>query len=31
MRGALGKDVRGNSLCYQGSNGTGYLTMLFEG
>lgn len=31
MRGALGKDVRGNSLCYQGSNGTGYLTMIFEG
>ncbi len=31
MRGALGKDVSGKSLCYQGSNGTGYLTMLFEG
>jgi aromatic ring-opening dioxygenase catalytic subunit (LigB family) len=31
MRGALGKDVRGSSLCYQGSNGTGYLTMIFEG
>lgn len=31
MRGALGKDIRGQSLCYQGSNGTGYLTMLFEG
>jgi 3,4-dihydroxyphenylacetate 2,3-dioxygenase len=30
MRGALGKDVRGQSLCYQGSNGTGYLTMLFQ-
>ena len=30
MRGALGKDVRGQSLCYQGSNGTGYLTMIFE-
>jgi 4,5-DOPA dioxygenase extradiol len=30
MRGALGKDVRGQSLCYQGSNGTGYLTMVFE-
>ncbi len=30
MRGALGKDVKGNSLCYQGSNGTGYLTMIFE-
>jgi aromatic ring-opening dioxygenase catalytic subunit (LigB family) len=30
MRGALGKDVGGKSLCYQGSNGTGYLTMLFE-
>jgi aromatic ring-opening dioxygenase catalytic subunit (LigB family) len=30
MRGALGKDVRGKSLCYQGSNGTGYLTMIFE-
>jgi len=30
MRGALGKDVRGNPLCYQGSNGTGYLTMIFE-
>jgi aromatic ring-opening dioxygenase catalytic subunit (LigB family) len=31
MRGALGKDAKGNSLCYQGSNGTGYLTMIFEG
>ena len=31
MRGALGKDIKGNSLCYQGSNGTGYLTMIFEG
>jgi aromatic ring-opening dioxygenase catalytic subunit (LigB family) len=31
MRGALGKNVRGESLCYQGSNGTGYLTMIFEG
>lgn len=31
MRGALGKDLRGDSLCYQGSNGTGYLTMIFEG
>ena len=30
MRGALGKDIRGKSLCYQGSNGTGYLTMIFE-
>jgi MEMO1 family protein len=30
LRGALGKDVRGQSLCYQGSNGTGYLTMLFQ-
>ena len=30
MRGALGKDVGGKSLCYQGSNGTGYLTMVFE-
>ena len=30
MRGALGKDVRGDTLCYQGSNGTGYLTMIFE-
>jgi aromatic ring-opening dioxygenase catalytic subunit (LigB family) len=30
MRGALGKDVRGQSLCYQGSNGTGYLTMVFQ-
>ena len=30
MRGALGKDVTGKSLCYQGSNGTGYLTMIFE-
>jgi aromatic ring-opening dioxygenase catalytic subunit (LigB family) len=30
MRGALGKDVSGKSLCYQGSNGTGYLTMLFQ-
>jgi aromatic ring-opening dioxygenase catalytic subunit (LigB family) len=31
MRGALGRDVGGKSLCYQGSNGTGYLTMIFEG
>lgn len=31
MRGALGKDAKGTSLCYQGSNGTGYLTMIFEG
>lgn len=31
MRGALGKDVSGKSLCYQGSNGTGYLTMIFQG
>jgi len=30
LRGALGKDVRGQSLYYQGSNGTGYLTMLFQ-
>jgi aromatic ring-opening dioxygenase catalytic subunit (LigB family) len=30
LRGALGKDVGGSSLCYQGSNGTGYLTMIFE-
>lgn len=30
LRGALGRDVRGESLCYQGSNGTGYLTMVFE-
>lgn len=30
LRGALGQDVRGQSLCYQGSNGTGYLTMLFQ-
>jgi hypothetical protein len=30
MRGALGRDVTGKSLCYQGSNGTGYLTMLFQ-
>lgn len=30
LRGALGKDVRGESLCYQGSNGTGYLTMMFQ-
>jgi aromatic ring-opening dioxygenase catalytic subunit (LigB family) len=29
MRGALGKDVKGSPLCYQGSNGTGYLTMVF--
>jgi len=29
LRGALGKDVKGESLCYQGSNGTGYLTMVF--
>jgi aromatic ring-opening dioxygenase catalytic subunit (LigB family) len=30
LRGALGRDVRGESLCYQGSNGTGYLTMMFQ-
>ena len=30
LRGALAKDTRGESLCYQGSNGTGYLTMVFE-
>jgi aromatic ring-opening dioxygenase catalytic subunit (LigB family) len=30
LRGALGRDVRGESLCYQGSNGTGYLTMFFQ-
>jgi 3,4-dihydroxyphenylacetate 2,3-dioxygenase len=30
LRGALGRDVRGESLCYQGSNGTGYLTMVFK-
>jgi 4,5-DOPA dioxygenase extradiol len=30
LRGALGRDVRGESLCYQGSNGTGYLTMVFQ-
>jgi aromatic ring-opening dioxygenase catalytic subunit (LigB family) len=30
LRGALGRDVHGESLCYQGSNGTGYLTMLFQ-
>lgn len=30
LRGALGGDVRGESLCYQGSNGTGYLTMMFK-
>lgn len=30
MRGALGKDIKGKSLCYQGSNGTGYLTMMFD-
>ncbi|MSP40646.1 MAG: hypothetical protein EXR70_19330 [Deltaproteobacteria bacterium] len=30
LRGALGKDVKGESLCYQGSNGTGYLTMMFQ-
>jgi aromatic ring-opening dioxygenase catalytic subunit (LigB family) len=30
LRGALGRDVTGQSLCYQGSNGTGYLTMVFE-
>jgi 3,4-dihydroxyphenylacetate 2,3-dioxygenase len=30
LSGALGRDVRGQSLCYQGSNGTGYLTMVFE-
>src|SRR5262245_4193909 len=30
LRGALGQDVPGESLCYQGSNGTGYLTMFFQ-
>ena len=30
LRGALGSDVAGELLCYQGSNGTGYLTMIFE-
>jgi aromatic ring-opening dioxygenase catalytic subunit (LigB family) len=30
LRGALGRDARGESLCYQGSNGTGYLTMVFQ-
>jgi 4,5-DOPA dioxygenase extradiol len=30
LRGALGSDVAGQLLCYQGSNGTGYLTMKFE-
>jgi 4,5-DOPA dioxygenase extradiol len=30
LRGALGRDLRGESLCYQGSNGTGYLTMFFQ-
>ena len=30
LRGALGADVAGQLLCYQGSNGTGYLTMVFE-
>jgi hypothetical protein len=30
LRGALGGDVRGEPLCYQGSNGTGYLTMVFQ-
>ncbi|MBM4298670.1 MAG: hypothetical protein FJ143_13110 [Deltaproteobacteria bacterium] len=29
LRGALGKDAPGESICYQGSNGTGYLTMMF--
>jgi hypothetical protein len=30
LRGALGSDSRGTCLCYQGSNGTGYLSMVFE-
>jgi aromatic ring-opening dioxygenase catalytic subunit (LigB family) len=30
LRGAMGKDVKGEPLCYQGSNGTGYLTMIFD-
>jgi aromatic ring-opening dioxygenase catalytic subunit (LigB family) len=30
LRGALGMDLRGELLCYQGSNGTGYLTMVFQ-
>jgi len=30
LRGALGADVAGELLCYQGSNGTGYLTMVFD-
>jgi len=30
LRGALDKDVGGELLCYQGSNGTGYVTMTFE-
>jgi 3,4-dihydroxyphenylacetate 2,3-dioxygenase len=30
LRGALGTDIAGKLLCYQGSNGTGYLTMVFE-
>ncbi len=30
LRGALGEDLAGQPLCYQGSNGTGYLTMAFQ-
>jgi aromatic ring-opening dioxygenase catalytic subunit (LigB family) len=30
LRGALGADLAGELLSYQGSNGTGYLTMVFE-
>lgn len=30
LRGALGHDVAGQLLCYHGSNGTGYATMVFE-
>ena len=30
LRGAVGRDVRGESLRYQGSNGTSCLTMVFQ-
>jgi aromatic ring-opening dioxygenase catalytic subunit (LigB family) len=30
LRGAIGRDSPGELLCYQGSNGTGYLTMVFQ-
>jgi aromatic ring-opening dioxygenase catalytic subunit (LigB family) len=30
LRGAIESDLPGELLCYQGSNGTGYLTMVFR-